>query len=558
MNTDLPLGDPRAAEAFESARGEGVTLLRLSLLAALIGLAAGVAAFVLYRLIALIGNLVFFGRADASHLPTMAGHHLGAWVIAVPALGGLVVGLMARYGSPKIRGHGIPEAIEAVLVSRSRIAPRVAWLKPLSAAIAIGTGGPFGAEGPIIQTGGALGSLCGQLLHVTASERKVLLACGAAAGMAATFSTPIAAVILALELLLFEFRSRSFIPLVVATTIATAIHFALLGRGAMFSVAAADWGVPRALPAYALLGVVCGFAAVGFTRALYWVEDQFEKLPFDPMWWPALGGALLGVIGWIEPRVLGVGYAVISAELAGRLALATLLALAFWKALALVVSLGSGTSGGLLAPMFLVGAAIGGAFAEVADRLWPALHLSPAACALLGMAAMFGAAARATFALIVFAFELTRDYGSILPLMLVCVVADAVALGRLRHSIMTEKLARRGLHVASEYTVDVLDLVHVGEAMEPAGVGELATTPAAVTGDGAALVAFADESLRAAVDRMAAHAVTELIVIDRAAPPHVLGAIGIGAILEARRRRLVEEHVREPGWLGRRRSQTTG
>src|SRR5207248_3149860 len=253
-----------------------------SLLSALIGVLAGIVAYLLYNLIALFTNLVFFHRwsfafVSARHI------EVGWWVVVMPVLGGLIVGLMIKFGSPKIRGHGIPEAMEAVLVSRSKIEPKVAILKPISAAIAIGTGGPFGAEGPIIQTGGAVGSLIGQLVHTTASERKVLLACGAAAGMSATFNTPIAGVILAIELLLFEFKSRSFIPLVIASTIATAVHMQLLGTGPMFTVAAMDFGIPHALPFYVLLGGLCGLAAVGFSKLLYWVEDQFEKLPVDTL-----------------------------------------------------------------------------------------------------------------------------------------------------------------------------------------------------------------------------------------------------------------------------------
>jgi len=284
-------------------------LFAVSLMAAAIGLGAGLIAYVLYNLIALLTNLTFYGRwSFAFRSPAAAVAHLGAWVIVIPVVGAVIVGFMAKYGSDKIRGHGIPEAMEAVLVNRSRIAPKVAILKPISAAIVIGTGGPFGAEGPIIQTGGAIGSLVGQLFHTTASERKVLLGAGAAAGMAATFSTPIAGVILAIELLLFEFKARSFIPLVIASTLATAVHMQLLGPGPMFQVGHTDFGLPAGIPVYALFGVVCGLAAVGFTRLFYWVEDLYEKLPVDALWWPALGAVFLGVVGLFVPRVLGVGY----------------------------------------------------------------------------------------------------------------------------------------------------------------------------------------------------------------------------------------------------------
>src|SRR6266566_1423313 len=270
--TGAPVGDARLAEPAQFR----------------IGLIAGCVAFLLYKLIGLFTNIVFYHRFVAEF--TSARHHqLGAWVILMPVIGGVIVGFMAKYGTAKIKGHGIPEAMEAVLINRSRIEPRVAILKPISAAIAIGTGGPFGAEGPIIQTGGAVGSLVGQVFHTTAAERKVLLACGAAAGMSATFNTPIAGVILAIELLLFEFKARSFIPLVVASTLATAVHMQLLGTGPMFTVATMDFGIPRALPFYLVFGPLCGFAAVFLSKVLYWVEDQFEKLPIDDLWWPAIG-----------------------------------------------------------------------------------------------------------------------------------------------------------------------------------------------------------------------------------------------------------------------------
>src|SRR6266481_1376289 len=362
---------------------------------------------------------------------------------------------------PRSKGHGIPEAMEAVLVNRSRIQPRVAVLKPISAAIAIGTGGPFGAEGPIIQTGGAVGSMVGQVFHTTASERKVLLACGAAAGMSATFNTPIAGVILAIELLLFEFKARSFIPLVIASTLATAVHMQLLGAGPMFKVTAMDFGIPHALPFYLILGVVCGFAAVGFSRLLYWTEDQFEKLPIDELWWPAIGALGLGLIGYLVPRTLGVGYDTIGDILNANLAWKVLLVVMIAKAVALVISLGSGTSGGLLAPMFMSSAALGGVFALGIDRISPATALAPGAFALVAMGAVFGAASRATFAFIIFAFEITRDYNSVLPLMLVSVIADGLAMVLMPNSILTEKLVRRGLRIHQDYEPDVQQQVRV-------------------------------------------------------------------------------------------------
>ena len=578
-------------------------------LAAAIGIAAGFVAFLLYNLIGLFTNIFFFGRFSFE-LANHADNHLGLWVIVVPALGGLVIGLMAKYGSSKIKGHGIPEAMEAVLVNRSRIAPRVAILKPLSAAIAIGTGGPFGAEGPVIQTGGALGSLVGQMLRTTAAERKVLLACGAAAGMSATFSTPIAGVILAIELLLFEFKSRSFIPLVIASTLATSVHFLLMGRGPMFTVGAMDFHVPDALPFYLLLGVICGLAAVGFSKALYWVEDLFERLPIDELWWPAIGGLGLGVIGLFVPRVLGVGYETISDILNNHLPLALLLTVLVFKSLALLVSLGSGTSGGLLAPMFMGGAALGGAFAMIVNTIVPGAHLEPGACALVAMAAVFGAASRATFAFIIFAFEITRDYNAILPLMLVCVIADGIGLLFMRHSIVTEKLARRGLRVHQEYEADPFQQVAVREVMDL----EVPTVPSKMTvaeladhiasgdplylrhhalpivdeegrlagiitrgdvlralesepggmrsvldaGNDAVIVAYPDETLHEALDKMLHNDIGRLPVVSREEGNRLVGYLGRARLLEGRMRRLEEESVREPGWIARRRRVMAG
>jgi len=595
--TGAQVGDTTLAEPAQ------FRMVLVSFLAAGIGLVAGGIAFLLYRLIGLLTNISFYGRFVADF--TSARHnHLGLWVIAIPVIGGLIVGVMAKYGSSKIRGHGIPEAMEAVLFNRSRIQPRVAILKPISAAIAIGTGGPFGAEGPIIQTGGAVGSLVGQIFHTTASERKVLLACGAAAGMSATFNTPIAGVILAIELLLFEFKARSFIPLVVASTLATAVHMQVLGAGPMFTVTAMDFGVPSALPFYLLLGVICGLAAVGFSKLLYWTEDLFEKLPIDQLWWPAIGALGLGIIGYFVPRVLGVGYDTISDILNANLALKVLIVVMLAKAVALVISLGSGTSGGLLAPMFMSSAALGGVFAMGMNEVFPAAHLSAGAFALVAMGAVFGAASRAAFSFIVFAFEITRDYNSVLPLMLVTVIADGVAILLMpKASIMTEKLVRRGLRIHQDYEADVLQQMVVSETMDreapvlPAGipVRELAERIARhepevsrhqgmllmdadkrlvgiitrgdilrsldedpsgamsllEAGSRKMIVTHPDETLHEAAAKMLRNNIGRLPVVDRKDPQHVVGYLGRPGIMAARLHRLHEEHVREPGWVKR-------
>ena len=576
-------------------------IVLVSFLAAGIGLIAGLVAYALYKLIGLFTNLFFFHRWSTT-FQSVGGHHLGAWVILVPVIGGLVVGVMAKYGSSKIKGHGIPEAMEAVLTNRSRIEPKVAILKPISAAIAIGTGGPFGAEGPIIQTGGAIGSLVGQVLHTTAVERKVLLACGAAAGMSATFNTPIAGVIVAIELLLFEFKSRSFIPLVVASTLATAVHMQLLGPGPMFQVGKVDFGIPHALLFYLALGPLCGLAAVGLSKALYWVEDLFEKLPVDELWWPAIGALALGVIGYFVPRVFGVGYDTIGDILNGLLVWKILLVVMLAKFAVLVISLGSGTSGGLLAPTFMWSAAMGGLFAMAGNYVFPSAHLSPGAFALVAMGAVFGAASRATFSFIIFAFEITRDYNSVLPLMLVAVIADGVAMLLMpKSSIMTEKLARRGLRVHQDYEADALTQATVGETMEKeapviaAGtkIGALAERIArhdpavarheallildeagklvgiVTRGDllraldkdssGAAtveqagstklVVTYPDELVSEAAAKLLRYDIGRLPVVERGNEHSVVGYLGRASILAARSLRFRDEHVREPGWL---------
>jgi chloride channel protein, CIC family len=574
----------------------------ISILAALVGMLAGLIAYILYDLIGLFTNLAYY-HEWSFHFRSPENTAIGPWIILTPVIGGLIVGVMAKYGSSKIKGHGIPEAMEAVLTSRSRIEARVAILKPLSAAIAIGTGGPFGAEGPIIQTGGAFGSLVGQLISTTAAERKVLLACGAGAGMAATFNTPIAGVIIAIELLLFEFRARSFIPLVISCTLATSVRSILLGQKSMFGMGNVNFDALHGLPFYLLLGVVSGAAAIGYTKLLYWVEDQFDALPIDDLWHPAIGALALGVIGFFIPRVLGVGYDTISDILNNSLTFKLLILIAVFKTVALVISLGSGTSGGLLAPMFMSSAALGGVFAVLINHIWPAAHLAPGAYALVAMAAVFGAASRATFAFIVFAFEITRDYNAILPLMLASVIADLIALRYLSDSIMSEKLARRGLRVPGEYAASVFSRVRVDEIMDPSvqpvqqqtTVAQLAGTsqghhPArnladglpVVSGEGklagvvtqgdllrafesdpqgemtvleagsqAPIVAYADEPLEEALNRMLQHDIGRLPVVKRDHPDQLVGFLTRSNLLRAWTRQLEEEGVRESGWLAR-------
>jgi len=603
--TDFPVIPGARAQKQSTA---GYRLEFVSLLAAAIGLVAGLIAFLLYNLIGLFTNLAFY-HIWSFRFRSPEGNHLGFWVIFIPVIGGLAVGIMAKYGSDKIKGHGIPEAMEAVLTSSSRIEAKVAILKPISAAIAIGTGGPFGAEGPIIQTGGAFGSLVGQLISTTAAERKVLLACGAGAGMAATFNTPIAGVILAIELLLFEFRARSFIPLVIATTLATSVHMLLLGRGAMFHMLPTDFGIPRGLPYYVLLGILCGIAAIVFTKVLYWMEDQFDRLPIDKLWHPAIGAFALGIIGFFVPRVLGVGYDTISDILNNSLTWKLLLLIAVFKSLALVISLGSGTSGGLLAPMFMASAAMGGVFAMGVDHIVPGAELAPGAFALVAMGAVFGAASRATFAFIVFAFEITRDYNAVLPLMLVCVIADAIAIRYLPNSIMTEKLARRGLDTHQEYETNVMKQVRVGDIMAQgvatvtpdetvrtvadrfaSGDPRLArhralpivdreghlvgivtqgdilrvletapegNVPVIDAGVRALVVTYRDESAFAALTKMLENNVGRLPVVDRADPKKMVGYVNRATLMASWGQHLQDESLRDTGWYRQLRGSGT-
>ncbi|WP_291270445.1 chloride channel protein [Geothrix sp.] len=428
----------------------------IGLLATALGLALGLIAEGLLRLIGLVTNLAYYHRFSAS-FTSPAGHHLGWSALFVPVAGGLIVGLMARYGSAAIRGHGIPEAMEQILLNESRIPPRITLLKPLSAAVAIGTGGPFGAEGPIIATGGALGSLVGQFIAMSALERKTLLAAGAAAGMAATFGSPVSAVVLAVELLLFEYHPRSIIPVVLASVAATAVRYSLVGSAPVFSMPALASPTGAALGLYIAVGALMGLASVVVTKAVYHIEDSFERLPIHWMWWPALGGLAVGLIGLWVPRTLGVGYENIQGVLSAQLVGTTLLTLLVAKFLSWAIALGSGTSGGTLAPLFTLGGALGALTGGLLATLFPTLGVEPRICALVGMAAIFAGASRTMLASAIFVFETTLQPLGLLPLLGGCAAAYLVSALIMRRSIMTEKLARRGVRVPEEYASDFLD-----------------------------------------------------------------------------------------------------
>lgn len=435
--------------------------VRITFIAMAIAVAAAFIAQGLTALIGLITNFAFYGRVS-TELASPAGHHLGLFVIGVPMIGGVIVGLMARYGSEGIRGHGIPEAMEQVLLNKSRISPRMTFLKPLSAAIAIGTGGPFGAEGPIIATGGSLGSLVGQFLKTTPEERKVLLAAGAAAGMTATFGSPLAAILLAIELLLFEFRPRSFVPIAMACVVAEAVRILFTGQiEPVFVMGGLTTPTQLALISYTAIGVLIGFASIFVTRAVYFVEDAFERLPIHWMWWPALGGLGVGIIGYFFPHTMGVGYDNIEHIVAGTIAGKALLVLCIFKFLSWSIALGSGTSGGTLAPLFTIGGALGGMLGSLILLLFPEANLDVRIASLVGMAAIFAGASRALFTSIVFAFETTLEPLSILPLIAGCTTSYLVSSFFMKQSIMTEKISRRGVEVPSEYSADFLTLIKV-------------------------------------------------------------------------------------------------
>jgi chloride channel protein, CIC family len=564
----------------------------LSGLALGIGVAAALVAYALVWLIAVITNLAYYQRVSSVFV-SPSGNRLGGWAVLVPVVGGLVIGLMARYGSEKIRGHGIPEALEAILIGRSRVEPKVAVLKPVSSAISIGTGGPFGAEGPIIMTGGAVGSLIAQLFHLSSAERKTLLVAGAAAGMAAIFATPMAAVLLAVELLLFEWKPRSFIPVAVASVIAAVVRVPLLGAGPIFPVPGHGVLGAETLGFAVVVGAAAGLASGALTTLVYACEDLFTKLPVHWMWWPIAGGLVVGVGGLMDPRVLGVGYDTIQELLAGHLAGGSAASLLFLKAVVWSVALGSGTSGGVLAPLLIMGGGLGAlesSLLPVGDTgLW----------AMVSMAAMMGGTMRSPLTAILFTVELTHDWNVLPALMVGSVVAHAMTVLLLRRSILTEKLARRGHHLVREYSVDPFELHRIGEVMDR----DVATIPAAMTvaelsariaaGDPALtgrqgipivdaqgalegiitrsdlmramegqtgregsvleagtrdlVVAYPDELLRDGVARMLAHDIGRLPIVDRRDRRRLVGYLGRAGVMRARVRLYEEENLRERG-----------
>ena len=580
----------KGSSAYSQELGDFTTTARvipLSAAAIGIGILSTFVAWALLRLIAFFTNAFYYGRVSTV-FRSPAGNHLGWFAVLIPVAGGLVIGLMARYGSERIRGHGIPEALESILINGSKVQPRLAILKPVSAAISIGSGGPFGAEGPIIMTGGALGSVISQLFHLTAAERKTLLVAGAAAGMSATFATPISAVLLAVELLLFEWKPRSAIPVALASATAGAARRYVLGLGPLFPVPHhAIFIGPQGLLGCVLAGLLAGALSALLTIGVYAAEDSFMKLPIHWMWWPAIGGLAVGLGGMIFPQALGVGYDTIQSLLQGDVPRAVIAGVLLVKSAIWVISLGSGTSGGVLAPLLMMGAALGGVEAIFLPNegagFWP----------LIGMGAILGGTMRAPFTAILFALELTHDVNVLLPLLVAAMLAHGTTVLLLKRSILTEKVARRGFHLTREYATDPLEVLLVREAMRT----QLAALPAEATIEDLRhilvrapahrrqhlypvvdrerrvkgvitrnelrkltesptaeasladvlrepVVAYPDQSLRTAVLRMAETGLTGFPVVDRD-NWQLLGMISLDDLLLARVRNLHEEHRRE-------------
>jgi len=590
----------------DAAAGDGFRLVRTSILAVLIGVIAALTAYVVYHLIGLLYNAFFYHRLSTVFLePPDSG--LPWWIIFVPAAGGLACGIMARYGSRRIIGHGIPEAMEAVWINLSKVKPRIFFLKPLSAAIAIGTGAPFGVEGPIIQGGGAMGSVVGQWVTASGEERKVMLACGAAAGMAATFNTPLAAIFVAIELLVFEFRARSFIPITIASVFGTWARHVLIGRSPMFEMTGAlpvdSFGN---VPFLLVLGLVLGAAAILFKNGYFSLERLIHRIPVNDVLLPALGGLAFGVMGFFVPRAFGVGYDVIREILRNQLTVGLVLAVMISKMLGVTITLGSKTSGGFLAPMFVSGAAIGSLFARTMNSLVPGVHLSAPLFALAGTGVLFGVLCNATLGFTIFALEVTGRFDAVLPVFLVAVAADTVARLFMGSDLMTTELGDRGVDVHQEFEVDLLRRFKVGEVMKagPEGVlpgrtvrelmdrlavprggpdsrngawdalpildaggslvglityGDIVRAVAAggerktalEAGTDRLRVAYVDERLWEAMVRMARYDIEQLPVVSREDPRRLVGWLNAQRAVKSALSRVDEERRREEGWFSR-------
>jgi H+/Cl- antiporter ClcA/predicted transcriptional regulator len=568
-------------------------VIPISLMAIVIGVIGSYVAWFLLKLIGIFTNLFYYHRISTSFV-SPAANQLGGWAILVPVVGSLIVGLMARYGSERIRGHGIPEAIESILMNGSRVHPRLAILKPVSAAISIGSGGPFGAEGPIIMTGGAFGSMISQFFHFTSIERRTLLVAGASAGMAATFAAPLSSVLIGVELLLFEWKPRSAIPVALASAAAAISRRFLLGLGPLFPVPAHPAAIGlEGLGGCAVAGIAAGILSALLTLGVYAAEDTFQKLPIHWMWWPAIGGVFVGIGGLIFPQALGVGYDTIAMLLKGDVPLSIFAGVLIVKSAIWMISLGSGTSGGVLAPLLMMGAALGG----IEGMFLP--HFGQGFWPLVSMGAILGGTMRSPFTGIIFALELTHDFNMLLPLVIANFLAHGFTVLTLKRSILTEKISRRGYHLSREYGLDPLEILFVREVMRTnvvvlPGDGTLEQAVEAIrtseqhpqgqhlfpvvaadnsligvvtrnhllklaeqTGRDALvvhlsdiatqnpMVAFADEPLRVVVYRMAESGFTRFPVLDPHSGQRIVGMVSLNDLLRARTRNLEDERARE-------------
>jgi H+/Cl- antiporter ClcA/predicted transcriptional regulator len=568
-------------------------VIPISLMAIVIGVIGSYVAWFLLKLIGIFTNLFYYHRISTAFV-SPAANQLGGWAILVPIVGSLIVGLMARYGSERIRGHGIPEAIESILMNGSRVHPRLAILKPVSAAISIGSGGPFGAEGPIIMTGGAFGSMISQFFHFTSIERRTLLVAGASAGMSATFAAPLASVLIGVELLLFEWKPRSAIPVALASAAAAVSRRFLLGLGPLFPVPPHPAAIGlEGLGGCAVAGIAAGILSALLTLGVYAAEDTFQKLPIHWMWWPAIGGFFVGLGGLIFPQALGVGYDTIAMLLKGDVPLTIFAGVLIVKSAIWMISLGSGTSGGVLAPLLMMGAALGG----IEGMFLP--HFGQGFWPLVSMGAILGGTMRSPFTGIIFALELTHDFNMLLPLVIANFLAHGFTVLTLKRSILTEKISRRGYHLSREYGLDPLEILFVREVMRTnvvvlPGDGTLEQAVEAirageqhpqgqhlfpvVDSDNSLLgvvtrnhllklaaqtgrdtpvvhlseiatqnpvVAFADEPLRVVVYRMAESGFTRFPVLDPESDQRIVGMVSLNDLLRARTRNLEDERARE-------------
>ncbi len=480
-----PTASEKAADevAAEPAERE-VSLAVLTCLALIVGVVAGLGAIFFKMLIAIITNFAFYGEISAHYDPNAYGpaSPWGPFIIAVPVIGGLIVVFLVRSFAPEAKGHGVPEVMYAIYHQAGNVRGIVAVVKSLASAIAIGTGASIGREGPIIQIGASFGSTFARKLRLIRSQKIILLSAGAGAGIAATFNTPLGGVLFASEVLLPEISTRSFLPVVVATATSTYGYRMVMGAELAFSVPFLR-GMEHVqtvnaaeIALSAIIGLVLGVAAWAFVKLLAFMEDLFEGLPVSPYLQSIIGMSVVGLAGYLfmlasgHYQVLGVGYATIQFIIdccrdGNTLGITLLVTLFFGKLLATCVSLGSGSSGGIFSPSLFMGAALGAAIASAASILFPHLDISVPTYAMIGMAAMVGAATSAAMTAIVMIFEMTRDYNMILPLTLACAIALGIRRAMVTSDIYTIKLRGRGTPIPTDRTTNMFLVQPVTEVV---------------------------------------------------------------------------------------------